>query len=230
MANILKVVVDEIRQTIKQTFDDKEVSRAQVAYWVIIVGNKLLGKHISNRDSGAYLVPYKVSIQQESDGRKFIELPAIIFDFDRDGGVEYMSFYNPSPDCKPEYRYRIFQRTTTTQLQWLELSEKTKPSPKDPYFWRAGEKLILEGVETTPVKQVEIGVYQMISPVDKIDLDAPFNFPDELLESLKRTVTDLARFSFLFPSDKQNDGKDTASEPAGKTIPKIASVNQQENG
>lgn len=229
MSNKLKIVVDEIRTTIKQTFDDKDVSRQQVAYWVIAVGNKLLGQHIIKRDSGAFLVPYIVDVEQEESGSKFITIPVSIFDFDLDGGIEYMSYFRGDA-IKPEYRNKTFTRASPSELQWFELHKNTRPTPKNPCYWRAGEKVYLEGLEGTPVKKIEFGVYQTINPLEKADLNAPFNFPDELLESLKRTVTDLARFSFLFPSDSSNDGTDTASQPAGKAIPKIASVNNQDNG
>jgi hypothetical protein len=64
--------------------------------------------------------------------------------------------------------------------------------------------------------------------LEKFDIDKPFPFPQELLHVLKRQVTDLARFSFLFKGDNNNDGNDTATEPSGGAIPKIVSVNDQQ--
>jgi hypothetical protein len=225
--NSLKVIVDEIRASIKQTFDDKKVSRAQVVHWVIIVANKLLGKHVFNRDSGAFLVQYFVDVQTDGK-RKFIEVPADLFDFDRDGGIEYMAYYNDDAQCLPQYRYKTITRTTPSQAQWLEMDKNTKPSAAAPYFWRRGDIIEILGIENVPIKKIELGIYQTIDPVEKIDIDAEFRFPAELLEHLKRQVTDLARYSFLFPSDNSNDGSDTASDPQSKNIPKISSVNQAE--
>lgn len=225
--NALKIIVDEIRTSIKQTFDDKEVSRVQVAHWVIIIANQLLGKHIFKRDSGAFLVTYIVDVQIKL-GRKFIEMPADIFDFDRDGGIEFMAYYNPDENCLPQYRRGTIQRTSPSEAQWLEMGEHTKPSPKDPYFWRAGNIINIIGIESVPVKQIEVGIYQTIDPLEKIDLNKEFRFPAELLDTLKRQVTDLARYSFIFPKDNNNDGQDTASDPQSKQIPKIQSVNPAE--
>jgi len=64
----LRIIVDEILVTIKQTFDDKEVTKAQVAYMTILVGNQLLAQHIGKRDSGQFLnifgkVPIKIANQ-----------------------------------------------------------------------------------------------------------------------------------------------------------------------
>ena len=236
MADKLSIIIDEIRTTIKQTFDDKVVSRAQVAYWVIIVGNQLLGKHIVKRNSGAFLNIYTVPVITATEtklpsiikGRKYIELPAAIFDFDKDGGINYMAYYNPDENCKPEYRIKKIDRTTPSEIEWLELNKRTRPSPEVPYFWRAGNVFPIVGIESVSIKEVEVGIYQTISPLEKIDINAPFHFPQELMDALKRQVTDLARYSFLFKGDKNNDGSDEASDPTTKAIPKIQSVNQQQ--
>lgn len=233
MTDRLRIIVDDILQTIKQTFDDRQVSQAQVAYWVILVGNQLLGQHNAKRDSGAFLAIYTVPVikptassQNVLKGRKYIELPAGIFDYDRDGGIEYISYYNPDENCDPEYKHKTFQRTSPGEVQWLMLKKETKPSPKNPYFFRVGDIIPLIGIEDVPVKEVEIGIYQTIDPLEKIDIDQPFYFPQELLHTLKRQVTDLARFSFLFPStDRVNDGTD---DDTSKNVPKIVSVNDNQ--
>lgn len=235
MADKLSVIVDELRTTIKQTFDDKIVSRAQVAYWVIIVGNQLLGQHNQKRGSGAFLtvhpdVPVQIANNNLTPnvvkGRKYIELPSAIFDYDRDGGVEYMSFYSPDENCLPDYRVKTITRTRPNELQWLQINKNTRPAPDNAYFWRAGDFFYIVGIENVPVKFIEIGVYHTIPPLEKIDIDAPFPFPQELLNQLKYQVTNLARFSFLFKSDRDNSGSDE-SDDQQKSIPKIISVADQ---
>lgn len=236
MADKLKIIVDEIRTTIKQTFDDKDVSRAQVAMWVIIVGNKMLGQHNAKRSSGAflniYIVPVIIATQTQLPniikGRKYIELPAAIFDIDLDGGVDYMAYYDPDENCLPQYRRKKIQRSTPSGIEWLELNTRTIPSPENPYFWRAGDVFPIVGIESTPVKEIEIGIYQTIDALEKVDLDKEFFFPQELLSDLKRQVTDLARFSFLFNNDSSNNGSDNTAVQ-GKQIPKLVSINQDQN-
>jgi hypothetical protein len=237
-ADRLRIIVDEIAVTIKQTFDDKVVPRSQIAYWTIIVGNQLLGQHNIKRDSGAFLsiftdIPVKTATKNVNPnlvkGRKYIELPGNIFDFDKDGGVEYIAYYNENENCDPEAYKKTIQRTSPGELQWLKLDRNTKPSPETPYWYRAGDFLYLVGIEAVPVKFAEFGLYMTIDPLEKIDLDKPFPFPQELLHVLKRQVTDLARFSFLFKNDRDNDGDDTASNPQGnQTIPKVVSVNESQ--
>jgi len=232
----LRVTVDEILVTIKQTFDDKQISQAQVAYWVIIVANDLLGKHNAKRDSGAFLttfvdIPVQVATSSTNPnivaGRKYVELPGNIFDYDKDGGVEYIAYYrDEQPECQPDFQRKTIQRTSPGELQWLQLHPNTKTSISNPYWYRTGDIIYLVGLETSPVKFIEMGVYMTISPLEKIDIDQPFNFPGELLHVLKRQVTDLARFSFLFGSnDRSNDGDNTEEV---KTVPKIQSVNDQQ--
>lgn len=235
MADTLRVIVDEIRTSINQYFDDKIISRAQVAYWVIIVGNTLKGQHISKRSSGQFLsvhpdVPVKVADDNDTKnvikGRKYIELPGAIFDFDKDRGVEYMAFYDPDPNCKPQYAYKTITRISPSQVQWLYTGKHTKPSPKTPYFWRTGDIFYIVGIEGVPVKHIEVGLYHTIDPVEKINIDEPFDFPQELLPILKRQVTDLARYPFLFKNEQRNDGTE---EDQTKNVPKIVSVNDQQS-
>lgn len=235
MADTIKIVADEIAVTIKQTFDDKEVSRAQIVYWLTITANDLLGKHNMKRDSGAFMttfaaVPVKVASANSKNikkGAKYIELPGFIFDFDQDGGVEYIAYYNDAEECGDDLGRKTIQRTSPSQLQWLDKSLNTRPSPRNPYWYRSGNIIYLRGIEKVPVKMVEMGIYMTIDPLEKIDINQPFNFPQELMKVLKMQVVDLARYSFLFPADRSNDGDDTASE--GKpNIPKIISVNDQQ--
>lgn len=233
----LRVVVDEILVTIKQVFDDKQVSQAQVAYWVITVGNRLLSQHNAKRDSGAFLstfvdVPVQVATSSTNpnivSGRRYIELPGNIFDYDKDGGVEYIAYYrDEEPNCTPDFHRKTIQRTSPGELQWLQLNPDTKPSLKNPYWYRTGDIIYLIGLENSNVRLVEMGCYMTINPLEKIDIDQPFPFPGELLEVLKRQVVDLARYSFLFPRDNGNDGADATSD-SKQPIPKIQSVNNQQ--
>lgn len=229
MRNKLVVIVDEIRTTIKQTFDDKSVTRAQVAHMVIITANKLLKARIENISSGKFLKTYFVPIEV-SGNRKFIKVPVGFFDLDKDGGIEYMSAYDAVGESNgdmPIYTLRGMQRVSPGMLEWTSFSNFTKPSAKEVYYWVSGETVNIVGLEGVPVKTVEIGVYEPISPVETINLNDEFDFPEDLLDDLKRRVVDMARFSYLFPSDTSNDGKDTAAEPGGKSVGKITSVNNQ---
>lgn len=237
-ADTLRTAIYEVETTIKQTFDDKSVSRAQITYCIIVVANDLLSKHIGKRDSGAFLNIFDnipVNIFNESDSavnavkdRKFIELPGLIFDYDKDGAVEYLSYISDGgPGCPPRFTRTTFTRTTPKQAQWLNMHPQTTPSPKHPYFYRAGSKIYTLGIEAVPVKFLEAGMYLTIDPLNKIDIDKPFNFPQELLKTLKMQVIDLIRYNWFFPKDLANTGGDE-TEVEKVSTQKIVSVNPQD--
>lgn len=233
----LRIIVDELLTTIKQTFADRSVSRAQAAYCVITVANTLKSQHIAKRDSGAFLGVFPDIPIQESGtnvfpnvvkNRKYIELPGLIFDFDKDGAVEYLAYESLGLKYeKPQFTRVKILRTSPAEMEWLELHPNTKASPKEPYFYRVGNLLYLFGLEKVPVKKLEAGLYLTINPLTSIDIDQPFDFPEELISVLKRQVVDLIRFSWFFKSDRDNTGNDESGD-SKTNFPKIASVNTNE--
>lgn len=232
-ATLLRTVVDDLIKDFKQHFDDKQIQRSQVAHWVIMLGNRLLSQHIGKRDSGAFLgiyadVPIEVAAENDNPnvvkGRKHITLPESIFDYNKDGGVEYISYYKEKePNCPAT----LFTRTTPTDLRRLYKSKYEAPGPENPYWYRAGDKIYLVGIECINPKSVEMGIYSVIKPITDpdIDLDAPFKFPEELLIQLKRQVLDLGRFVLVIPEARTNDGIDSDVQ---KQMPmnKLTSVNE----
>lgn len=237
-ATKLRTVVDDLIKDFNQQFDDKRLQKSQVAHWVIMLGNRLLSQHIAKRDSGAFLsiypnVPINVATENSSPnvvkGRKHIVLPTCIFDYDKDGGVEYISYYMDSDceGCPPKFVNQTFTRTTPSDVQRLYMSSYETPNPKEPYWYRAGNLIYLLGIECINPKAIEIGVYSTLKPITdpNLDLDQVFQFPEELLIQLKRQVLDLGRFVMVIPENTVNDGVDSDSQ---KPMPmnKITSVNE----
>ena len=240
MATLLRHVVDDIAVDLKQVLDDKIVQRTQIAYWVTLVGNRLKSQHIGKRDSGSFLsifdeVPIEVkqlsTPPNEIKNRKFIVLPKSIYDYDMDGGIEYISYSieDEQPGCPPPFTNTIFDRTTPSKSERLYFNAYEKPSSFNPYFYRSGDHIYFLGLECVDVKSVEIGIYTTLDPITEIDLDAPFDFPEELLIILKRQVLDLGRFVLLMPTERINDGD---NDVQGKGVPtnKLVSVNELSEG
>lgn len=234
---IFRTVVDDLIKDFRQQFDDKQLQRTQVAHWIIMIGNRLLSQHIGKRDSGAFLniypnVPIEVATTNDAPnqvkGRKHIKLPACIFDYDKDGGVEYISYYveDEDPTCPPPFTRQTFTRTSPGDVQRLYMGSYEAPNPKQPYWYRAGEYIYLIGIECINPKAVEIGIYSTLKPITDpdIDLDGPFPFPEELLVQLKRQVLDLGRFVLVIPEERVNDGVDANQKPM--PMNKITSVNE----
>lgn len=235
---LLRTVVDDLATDFKQVFDDKQIQKSQIAHWVIMLGNRLLSQHIAKRDSGAFLNIYvNVPIQVVNvssnpniiKNRKFIELPTCIFDYDKDGGIEYISYYvdDLKVGCPPPFTRQTFTRTTPSDAQRLYMSKYEEPSPINPYFYRAGQSVYLLGIECVNPKEIEIGIYSTIKPITDadIDLDAPFPFPEELLIQLKRQVLDLGRFVMVIPEERVNDGIDSENVQQAP-LSKLTSVNE----
>ena len=235
--DILRVHVDETLTVTKQVFDDRSISRAQVAYCYIVCANQLLAQHNIKRDSGAFLtifdgVPLQIAkVSGDSDlvkDRKYIELPGLIFDFDKDGAVEYLAYTSDGGEqCPPRFTKVPFTRTSPSEAHWLYLHPQTTPSPKNPFFYRVGNFLYTLGLEKTPIKELEIGAYMTIDPLQKINLDAEFIFPMELMKILKMQVLDLIKFNWAYPSERKNEGDD-ASTPQKTSVPKVLSVNDNQ--
>jgi hypothetical protein len=237
---ILRTIVDDLAVDFKQVYDDKVITKSQIAHWVIMVGNRLLSQHISKRDSGAFLhiygdVPIVVATTTINPnvmkGRKYIELPTDIFDFDQDGGIEYITYYvdDQQPNCPAPYTWTTFTRTSPSEIERLYYSKYEEPNAKNPYFFRAGDNIYLIGIECINPKKVEIGIYSTLKPITSasINLDMKFPFPQELLIQLKRQVLDLGRFVMMIPEERVNDGADVKVNQ-GIPTSKIVSVNELE--
>jgi len=235
MATLLRHIVDDIAQDLNQVSDDKDVAKSQIAFWVILLGNRLKSQHIGKRDSGAFLTTFDnvpvisvgVSSENEIKNRKFFILPKSIYDYDKDGGIEYISYCLDvdMPGCPPPFTNVQFGRTTPSKSRRLYFSEYEKPKPSNPYFYRVHDHIYLLGIECVDIKKIEIGIYSTLDPITEIDLDAPFDFPEELLIILKRQVLDLGRWALMVPQERVNDGDDTEKP---KVVPqnKLVSVNE----
>lgn len=231
----LRIIVDDLAKDFNQIFDDKQIQKSQIAYWVIMIGNRLLSQHIGKRDSGAFLsvypdVPVEIAESNKEKNlvknRKYIKLPSVIFDYNRDGGIDFISYYidEDLPGCPPAFTNQTFNRTSQSEVQRIYFSQYEKPSPENPYFYRVGEYIYLLGIECVPVKKVEIGIYSTLKPITEVDIDDPFEFPDELIIQLKRQVLDLGRFVLMMPKESVNDGSD--SSQGNVPTNKIVSVNE----
>jgi hypothetical protein len=238
MGTPLRHIVDDIVVDLRQNFDDKRIIPSQIAYWVILVGNRLKAQHIKKRSSGAFMTTFAEVPVQVSDVigdnlvryRKYIDLPDCIYDFHNDAGIHYISYSHPEelPNELPPLTQVKFGRTTPAGLKALYANPYTKPDRKNPYFYRTKNRLYLLGLECVNVKNVEIGLWLTLDPVTEIDLDADFEFPEELLFVLKKQVLDMGRFALLMPQERVNDGDDDTN-PNQVPTNKITSVNDPIN-
>lgn len=238
MGTLLRHIVNDIEVDLRQIFDDKQIQESQIAYWTLIVADRLRSQHIEKRSSGAFLttfaeIPVEVS---ETPGdnlvryRKYFDLPKCIYDFNNDRGINYIT-YSVSEDLKydlPPITQVKFTRTTPGALQSLYMHPGTKPNSENPFFYRSGNRIYLMGVECVNIKDVEVGLYLNLDPITEINLDEVFDFPQELILVLKKNVLEMGRFALMIPKERINDGDDNIN-PRGVPTSKIVSVNDPVN-
>lgn len=236
----LRQVVDDIEVDLKQTYDDRTIGKTQIAFWTLMVGDRLKSQHISKRRSGAFLhtfsnVPIQVYQNNEDPNkhknRKFIILPKNIYDYDRDAGIEYISYNDCDEDCKnsaPLFTEVRFTRTSPAEAKRLYMDKYEKPDRSNPYFYRVRDHIYFLGIECVEVSCIEIGLYATFDPVTKIELDEPFDFPQELDYVLKKQVLDMGRWILMIPEERIND---SISDQNPNQVPtnKLVSVNDPIN-
>ena len=222
---IWNLVVHDISTMLKQQYDDKDITLTHVSYWCSVSANRLLSQHIEKRDSGAFLTRYPqitVSIDTTT-GYKYFTLPASIFDFDKDDGIEYLSYDYTVDDCIPPFTSVTFTRTSAAASKRLYWTEEERPTPSNPYFYRIKDKIYLLGVEDISINNVEGALYQTIDPYPTL-LSEDFEFPDELISVLQMHILSLGKFVLQVPTDITNDGSGLDESPV---LPKTQSVNNQ---
>lgn len=215
-------VVYDIHTMLQQHYDDAKITLSHTTYWCSVAANRLLSQHIEKRDSGAFLTIYPdLTVYVDSQtGYKYIEIPLNIFDFDKDDGVEYMSYYYGVDDCVAPFTSVRIQRTSPAKSMRLYWTDEEKPTPSNPYFYRAKDRLYLLGLESIAAPKIEAGFYQTI-PAYTDTLSDEFPFPDELLSVLQRYVFDFGRFVTNMPKDQTNDG---SSSDISAQQPKMTKV------
>jgi hypothetical protein len=230
----LRLIVYDTLETLKQTVKDRDIQPSQVTQWAIILMNRLKAQHIEKRPtSGMFMttftnVPVITPTATQTTGivenRKYSELPHKTFDFANDAAVRYVGYVSDgSAGCPPEFTFVTFSRTTPAAARHLYADPYTKPSPSNPYFYITEGLMTFLGIEKVPTPAVEMGLNLPIGPVTEADLDAPLQFPEELLQILQRQLLDVGRFQLSVPADRKDDG----SFDPESAIPaqKIASVN-----
>lgn len=227
----------DIFTVLRANYDDTEITLNHVIYWVQIYADRLRIQHDEKVDSGLTTSIFNtipVLIEQLT-GRKYIIIPASIYDLDGDAAIEYISYnYTVDPNA---FSYVTFSRTEPAFAQRLYWTEEEKPTPDNPYFYRSGNKVYLLGLECIDVQFVEAGLKTSLSS-DPCNLDDEMNFPPELLPILQRQILDLGRFVLQIPADRTNDAdqnlmneavpKTKIISTASITAPTEQVANQQE--
>jgi len=209
----LRYILYDILRDFRQRHAQADISEYQLLYWILIHADRLRKLHIQKIDSGEYLVIYPtVSVVTDSNDNKYIVLPARIYDYDLDKGVVFITYDQRSGDDNPVFTQITFGRTAPSKAKRLQYREEEAPSPDNPYFYRVGDNIYFLGVENVSMPTVEVGILQALNPTSlTLDIDQPFDFPQDLVPILKRQVLDLGLWVLNVPEDLRNDGANTQS-------------------
>ena len=210
-----RTVVYSLLETFKQTFDDKVIGVNHVLFWVQFIANRLMYLHWEKRRSGIFLAtfaPVVVSKDTALHDRQYVTIPGPLFDAERERGVEYISYNLDTCCCQgPTYANVVFQATTPREAKVLYKNPFTKPSTRNPYFERRGERFYFLGTECINITDVEVCLNSPIDASVVCDLDAVMPFPDELVDVLMRQVLQLGQFAMMQPKELANEGADNTT-------------------
>lgn len=228
-----RVVVYDIWQSLRQNFDDGELTIAQVLYHVAISANRLKYQHLNkeyaeSKDIGGdYLrvysgVPVTVSTTSANPNliknQKYIILPARLIDLPRDGGIKFITYDHLDPNCCFGPYQVLFTRVRPGfEVQRLYANPYEAPSEANPYFYTVedesgnGIRIYLLGLECSSIEKLQIGCYAYTTVKDITNLDEVIDLPEHLIEQLKYNVFSLGRFILSIGQDSINDGADTTA-------------------
>ena len=227
----LRYIVYDLLRDFKQRYSEAEISEYQLTYWVIVHADRLRKQHIQKIDSGEYIHVFELAITQDSITnyfRRFITLPDRIYDLDLDKGIAFITLSQAYP-ADPTFTTLTFSRTTPAAARRLYFRTEETPSITNPYFYRLNDKAYFLGIDSlTLPRMAEVGLYNTLDPTDlTLNIDQPFDFPQDLIPVLKRQVLDLGMFLLNVPKDVLNDGVDNQGEVPQKKFIGVNDMGEQ---
>jgi hypothetical protein len=235
-----RFVANDIRTSLKQMYDDADISLVLVIYWMHVFGDRLKMLHIGKYSSGAFLSRFTaVPVERDDpDPYPFITLPQRIYDYDKDKGIGYITYDSSiSVGGEPVLGSVEFQRTYPSALKFLYSREEERPSPDNPYFYRVGDKVYLVGVERVNLLSVDLGLFTTFDPTifssPTFSIDNTFDFPEHLLPLLRREILEMGRFVLLIPDNVNNDGSGQVNPgevPSSRILQQPVSTGQPVEG
>jgi hypothetical protein len=213
-----RYVIYDLDKSFNASFDDADFTLNQLMYWVMVVANRMRLQQTVATNTDLFTSTFSnVPVLTDIKGRKYIDLPAQIMDLPNNSGVIYITYNEETCHCEgPSFAQVWFQGVNLGSVQHLYLDEYTKPSAKNPYFYRIGDRIdgvkvnriYLLGLECIDVVDLEIAIKATLDPKQVCSLDDEIPLPDEMIQDLMMQVLQLGRFVMLMPKENINDGED----------------------
>ena len=215
-----RYVIYDLDKSFNAAFDDADFTLNQIMYWVMVVANRMRLQQTIATNTDLFTSTFNnVPVLTDTKGRKYIDLPSQIMDLPNNSGVIYITYNEETCHCEgPSFAQVWFQGVNLGSVQHLYLDEYTKPSAKNPYFYRIGDhidgvkvnRIYLLGLECVDVIDLEIAIKATLDPKQVCSLDDDIPLPDEMIQDLMMQVLQLGRFIMLMPKENINDGEDGA--------------------
>lgn len=215
-----RYVIYDLDKSFNAAFDDADFTLNQIMYWVMVVANRMRLQQTIATNTDLFTSTFNnVPVLTDTKGRKYIDLPSQIMDLPNNSGVIYITYNEETCHCEgPSFAQVWFQGVNLGSVQHLYLDEYTKPSAKNPYFYRIGDhidgvkvnRIYLLGLECVDVIDLEIAIKATLDPKQVCSLDDEIPLPDEMIQDLMMQVLQLGRFVMLMPKENINDGEDGA--------------------
>jgi len=215
-----RYVVYDLQKNFNAAFDDADFTFNQILYWVQVFANKLRVQHNSITNSDLFTSTYSsLPVLLDSKERPYIDLPTQVMDLSHNSGIVYITYNMETCKCSgPMFAQVWFQPTEVGKVQNLYLDEYTKPSVKNPYFYRIADRvdgvsvnrIYFLGLDCIKVEDVEIAIKSSLDPTTTCNIDDNISLPDELISDLMSQVLQLGRYVMMMPEESINDGADDA--------------------
>ena len=203
-----RILIADVKKTHGEAFTDSKITSTQVLWFTLVAANRLRKDSGIKSGTGMYLntfSPVPVLLDIAMKNRQYIELPASIFNIEHDRAVEVLTYNEDTCCCSgPNFAQVFFQPTTKIKSWILYLLPYTKPTTKNPYFYREGNRLYFLGTECITIKDVEIQLFTSLDPLTEVNIDDTIGLADELILQLRATVIDMCKYAYLFPSERKN--------------------------
>lgn len=221
-----RYIVYDILESLKSAFPDADIQDVHVLYWVRTIENLIRKRHLQSTPTGSYLSIFD-NVPVLLDGqRKYVQLPAPIYDMLMEKGIDFITYQRPNGIG---FTQQFFQPTKPSESFRLYYTPNEKPAPDNPYFFRVGPRIYFLGVEVINLKFVAMGLYTALDPKSSnVDLDSDIGLNEEQVHNLRIELLNMGRYVLMVPRDRHETGADDRSTDANASRLKTTLTNQQE--
>lgn len=226
-----RFAVQDILSDLKKTYDDRDFSVTQILFWLMNGANAIRKSDLLKFDNGdgIHLTRFNnLSVTFDNySKRQIFTLPKQVIDLEYNRGI-FISYLSQDDTCDPPTRAVVpFTPTQYETMKRLYDSNYERPSPRNPYFYRVGQVITLEGTQNVSIGGVDVALYTTLNPLDLTSLDGVMPIPDEKYNTLKVQLLQLGLFLENIPEQSLNTGSDETKTNTVRATSQAQQTQQQ---